>query len=1109
LHPLKIFASDSAAGGNCKEDMETHLYSENELLVHAAWVQGMVAAMVRDTHLAEDLVQDALEAGIRAGSGRIRNPRTWLLGVVRNLHRQDARAGLRRRATEERKPAPTEEPSSDDLVARLEVQQLVASAVMNLPDPFRSVLILRFYEGAPIRRIAALRGIEREKAESQVRRGLQLLRGQLQVQLGKAWIVMVLPLAIPLSSVAAATTVGALSLAGAISTQTLLGVAAGVLALAGLSFWALGEASDAAQDLHPNTTEVVADLDGNAHILEEGANAEIEGEVVIERSTIDATAAFEGDWIVRGTLTDCGEPAAFAEAILLIHDGYSYDSPLLHEIPVTSNAQGNIAWGMEAPGRTVLVRLRSADHKRRPGRCYGSFAFPNETPPQDLNLDFYDWSFVVQGVVRDTQGNPLIGAKVQTVEKVGETDQHGHFSLPAASNRKNLYVYAQAPGYAQVQKEIRFGGSSKEMELVLPKEIVVRGRVADEHGIGIPGAEVTHFRLYRQSAITDAQGAYELRNLNAEQYGQTLFAEKAGRVKVQASAGILAAGAEAKLDFVLPQGAILQGRVTDANGKPVDGARVTVGSTLHASMGREAYSDADGLFRIPGIPAGAIDVFVERRQYIPFRAGLEVEFGAGQVLDFPIQLSAGRNIQVSVVGPVGKPMEKAWVNSQYGERPRSTFVKTDATGFVELPSVAAAEVKVFVGKPGFRTATITVSATENQLEVQLAEDSGFRGTVVDAQTGLPVTQFRVRLVFPETRSGETPVNGIPGQLHDGTDFESATGEWGIRADFEPQHWIGIAIVAEGYQHFEDQHVQVPMAGKDFVLNASLKRGTILHGVVLPRDGGAPIAGARLTWVNPEHVRTHGTLDEQSPSAFTDDQGRFSMAGIPSQDASLAVVHPDWTSHLEGPISIGANQSEKEVTIYLDAGVTLSGRILGFNGNPLENVQIMAAPNGLAVLRIQPKTMTDANGRFAFDGLPIGKYWIRAQVANGSTWWTLYEVSGKQLGPEGLDFDIRLDGASCITGRLKSTGELPAVIPVLAQQVSGASGQPYVSFGCLATDGKFELAGIPPGKYHVEIPSVFREDGTYLFAERVAVTVNGKEPANVELEVTVEELNLRR
>lgn len=1086
--------------------METYPYFENELLAHATWVQGMVAAMVRDKHLAEDLVQDALEAGLRTPSGRIRNPRTWLLGVVRNLHRQDARSGLRRRATEERIPSPAEEPGSDELVARLEMQQLVASAVMNLPDPFRSVLILRFYEGAPIRRIAELRGIVREKAESQVRQGLKLLRRQLQGQLGKAWIGMVLPLAMPLSSTGAATTVGALSLAGAVSTQTILGVAAGVLAIAGLSFWTLHEGSYAEQDLQPSAIEVVADLDTNAHRLKEGASDDLGAEALIERTTLDTAAAFDGDWIVRGTLTDRGEPAAFAKAMLLVHDGYGYKAPLLHEIPISADAQGNIAWGMEAPNKTVYVRLRSADIEHRPGRGYGALAFSNETPPQDLNLDFYDWSYVVQGVVRDTQGKPMVGAKVQTVEKTGQTDENGRFLLPASSNRKMLFVYAQAPGYAQVQKEIRFGETPTEMEFVLPKEIVVRGHVVDEHGVGIPGAEVTDFRLYRQSAITDAQGAYELRNLLTEQFGQILFATMPGRIRVQANAGVLAAGSEAELEIVLPQGAVLQGHVTDASGKAVDAAQVSVGTSIHATGGREVYSDADGFFRIPGVPVGATNVFVERNHYISFRAGLEVEFGAGEVIDFPVHLSTGRKIQVAVVDATGEPMERAWVNSQSGNRPPTPFVKTDAAGMAELSSIPAEEVQVKIGKPGFRTATITISATESQLEVSLAEDSRFRGTVIDAQTGQPVSKFLVRLVFPKTHNGETPVDGIPGQLHDGSNFVSAMGEWEIRADLHPGHWIGVAIVAEGYQHFENLHVQVPQAGEGLVLNASLERGTILHGVVLPRDGGAPIAGAKLTWVKPEHVRTRGTLDEQAPSAFTDDRGRFSIAGIPSQDASLVVVHPDWTSHIEGPISIGATDVEKEVTIYLDAGATLSGRVLGFDGQPLENLEIMAVPEGAAILRIKPTTITDEEGRFAFDGLPIGLYRIRAQVANGSTWWTLYAVSGKYLGPEGLDFDIRLDGDSYITGTLKGSQELPAVIPVIAQQVDGASGQQAASFGCLATDGKFELSGIPPGKYYVQIGSVFNQDGTYLSADGVAVTVSAQEPAIVELEVRVEKLN---
>lgn len=211
--------------------MDKHPHSEEELLAHAAWVQGVVRAMVRDEHLAEDLVQDALEAGLRTGPERIRNPRSWLLGVVRNLHRQDARAGTRRRATEARKPVPRDPPTSEELLARLEVQQIVARAVMDLPDPYRSVLILRHYEGAPVRRIAAARDVDRRKVETQLRRGHELLRKGLKAKLGKAWVVAVLPLSIP----AAATAGVGLVVTGILAPQ--LWVAAGVLAAAGWGLW--------------------------------------------------------------------------------------------------------------------------------------------------------------------------------------------------------------------------------------------------------------------------------------------------------------------------------------------------------------------------------------------------------------------------------------------------------------------------------------------------------------------------------------------------------------------------------------------------------------------------------------------------------------------------------------------------------------------------------------------------------------------------------------------------------------------------------------------------------------------------------------------------------
>ena len=90
------------------------------LLANATWVRGLARRLTEDEHLAEDVVQDAYTAALKAPP---RAPRAWLGRVVRNL----ASTALRRKSRRARREAlaarPESTPSTADLVARAELQR--------------------------------------------------------------------------------------------------------------------------------------------------------------------------------------------------------------------------------------------------------------------------------------------------------------------------------------------------------------------------------------------------------------------------------------------------------------------------------------------------------------------------------------------------------------------------------------------------------------------------------------------------------------------------------------------------------------------------------------------------------------------------------------------------------------------------------------------------------------------------------------------------------------------------------------------------------------------------------------------------------------------------
>ncbi len=169
-----------------------------QLLEHAGWMRVLARSLVQDDSRADDIVQQAWLAAVehpprdRAAVGG------WLARVVRNLagraHRDD-----RRRERREQVAARPEriDFTAGDLLERAEVHRMVVDAVIALDEPFRSIILLRFFEGLPPREIARLKGVPEGTVRWRLACALRKLRSRLDRCHGgrDAWLLLVLPLA--------------------------------------------------------------------------------------------------------------------------------------------------------------------------------------------------------------------------------------------------------------------------------------------------------------------------------------------------------------------------------------------------------------------------------------------------------------------------------------------------------------------------------------------------------------------------------------------------------------------------------------------------------------------------------------------------------------------------------------------------------------------------------------------------------------------------------------------------------------------------------------------------------------------------------------------------
>ncbi|HEX5136588.1 MAG TPA: sigma-70 family RNA polymerase sigma factor, partial [Planctomycetota bacterium] len=85
--------------------------------------------------------------------------KAWLARVGRNLALTALRREKSRLRRERAGARPEGQPSASDAAARLERHRLVVEAVLALEEPFRSAILLRFYEDLPPKEIARQLGV--------------------------------------------------------------------------------------------------------------------------------------------------------------------------------------------------------------------------------------------------------------------------------------------------------------------------------------------------------------------------------------------------------------------------------------------------------------------------------------------------------------------------------------------------------------------------------------------------------------------------------------------------------------------------------------------------------------------------------------------------------------------------------------------------------------------------------------------------------------------------------------------------------------------------------------------------------------------------------------
>ncbi len=165
------------------------------LLAYEPFVRAVARGLLSNEEEVGEVVQETWLRAFRRPPQHGSSPKGWLAMVVRNLVRDRFRGDSRRRAREEAVARPDR--TAADSQSQLEGHKTLVDAVLELEEPYKSVVILRYYEELKPAEIAKRLDREPATVRSQLHRAHELLRSQMDAEYGgerAAWAGLCLPL---------------------------------------------------------------------------------------------------------------------------------------------------------------------------------------------------------------------------------------------------------------------------------------------------------------------------------------------------------------------------------------------------------------------------------------------------------------------------------------------------------------------------------------------------------------------------------------------------------------------------------------------------------------------------------------------------------------------------------------------------------------------------------------------------------------------------------------------------------------------------------------------------------------------------------------------------
>jgi len=517
---------------------------------HRSWLKRLAAALVVDAASADDLAQQTLLAALERPPADLTQPRAWLAAVARNLARRFGTSEARRAARERSAAAPERLPATDEIVARAALQVEVATAVLQLEEPYRSPLLLRYFDGLPPRAIAQRLAIPVATARTRIARAVEKLRERIVAGRGAEGRGGGHERLLGLVGLLEGATRRAVRGALLAKTPAAGAAVAGGGAVA-LAFWGVVGMS----------TKVKLAAALLAVAVGTYAVVELSGPSVRPPKELTVGATPHAPEVADGVEAGAPRTPAPVEAVRAVEPARVVPPPAGELAPTATRRAiaGLVRTPRGEPAANVLVIVEDA---RVAPRCASladlcaaaALLLPREgTPPE---LEGGEW---LQRASTGADGRFLFG----------DVKSGGTCNVAAIARDEGV---ALAAGLA-----LGVAGSTTEVELQLQAGVVLHGEVTDAQGVAIAGAHVAVMRYQQTKEGTTSSSLLDVECDAGGRYRTIALPFDGFRLSTRV-AGCFRAGRtlldfapserERRIDFRLERAPTWRGRIVTGDGAP-------------------------------------------------------------------------------------------------------------------------------------------------------------------------------------------------------------------------------------------------------------------------------------------------------------------------------------------------------------------------------------------------------------------------------------------------------------------------------------------------------------------------------------------------------------